>query len=117
MSKFKTSIPVDVATIKEQLPERSFVNSVTFSGEAVVIEWENDNFKTPYTFPVEWADPAKIPAGVHDCKNGPAPKGTAPQPAAQKMHPFVSGQQTSSPSPQKAKAEDAPPVKKKPAAK
>lgn len=114
MSKFKTSIPVDLDAIKKALPARSFINSVEFDGDRVSVQWENDDFKTPYTFPVEWQDLSAIPAGVCDLKNAPA----APKPEvkeAPKMYAPVSGQQTSSQSQPAAKPDDAARVKKKPA--
>lgn len=112
MSKFQTSIPVDLATIKNALPPRSFVNDVVFDGERVIVNWENDDYQTPYTFPVEWRDLNQVPAGVRHGTTPAAPKAPA-QRATPKMYPAVSGQQTSSPSPQKAKPDDAAAVKKK----
>lgn len=116
MSKFKTSIPVDLDAIKNALPGRSFINSIEFDRErgTVSVLWENDDFKTPYTFPVDWQDLAKIPAGVCDVKNMPAAPKLAVK-AALKMHAPVSGQQTSSQSQPAAKPNDAAAVKKKPA--
>jgi hypothetical protein len=110
MSKFKTSIPVDLAAIKNALPPRSFVSGVHFDGERVTLEWENDDYKTPYTVPVEWSDLNSIPAGVKPPQARVAPAKT-PEPEVE-LAPVVSGQQTSSPSQPEAKPDDAPTVKK-----
>lgn len=106
MSKFKTSIPVDVEAIKNGLPARSFVHGVAFDGQSVTVEWENDHFKTPYTFSVDWPDLNKVPAGVRDITPG------APCEPAKKA-PDVTRQQMLSPSQIKGKADDAAAVKKK----
>ena len=60
MSKFVTSIPVDVAAVKALLPPNSFLHGVTFNAEtsSVDVTWENDAHKTPYTFPVPMSVPA-----------------------------------------------------------
>jgi hypothetical protein len=118
MSKFKTHISVDLDTIKQNLPPRSFVNGIRFDGERVIVEWENDDFRTPYTTPMEWQDLAKIPAGVLDMKNAPKPApANSARPVPGRMNAPVSGQQTSSQSPVKGKPDDAANVKKKPAGK
>lgn len=64
MSQFKTKIPVDVASVLEQLPARSHVNSVDFDGESVVVNWENDDYQTKFTFATDWQDLRGVPAGV-----------------------------------------------------
>lgn len=55
MSKFITSIPVDVEAIKAILPDRSYVHGATFNPQEGRVElvWEHDDYRTPYTFPVE----------------------------------------------------------------
>lgn len=55
MSRFKTSIPVDVAAVIKLLPARSYVEAVTLSADRASVElvWGCDDLVTPYTFPVE----------------------------------------------------------------
>ncbi len=70
MSKFKTSIPVDVKGVMALLPKGVHVHKTLFNAEAqtVEIEWDHDAFRTPVTFAVEF--PAenirtgKLPTGV-----------------------------------------------------
>ena len=59
MSKFNTRIPVDVAAVVALLPRKSTVSGVSLEqvddgSHEVVVEWENDWMKSPFTFPVEW---------------------------------------------------------------
>ena len=60
MSKFVTSIPVDVDIVIASLPERSFVHSVTLlrppagGPTSIEIVWDNDALKTAYTFPLPY---------------------------------------------------------------
>lgn len=55
MSKFSTTIPVNVEEVIKSLPENSFLHGVRIGDDkkSVVVEWENDNWRTPYTVPVE----------------------------------------------------------------
>jgi|GEM_PF-6754314 len=55
MSKFITTIKVPVETIKAALPKRAFVHSVTLGddNESVVVEWDCDQWNTPFSVPVE----------------------------------------------------------------
>jgi hypothetical protein len=56
MSKHKTSVPVNVASVIAALPKNSYVHSAELNEarDGVDIVWENDAIKTPYTFPVEY---------------------------------------------------------------
>lgn len=65
MSKFKTSIKVDVAAVLAALPPYTYVHGVTFDRESssVQVEWENDNLRTPHTFATE-IDLADIPKAL-----------------------------------------------------
>jgi hypothetical protein len=56
MSKFKTSIAVDVAAITARLPADAYVHGVTWDPEAkqVSVVWETDTIKTGFDFPVEY---------------------------------------------------------------
>lgn len=93
MSKFKTSIPVDVDAIKKLLPEGAYVHGVEWDEEQkdVNVLWEHDAFKTPVDFPVEFPrvnlEEQKLPEGVTLRKpegaevppaNKPLPEGTPP---------------------------------------
>ena len=70
MSRFKTGIPVDVAAVKKALPGNSYIHGVHLNADAsaVVVEWENDQFKTGYTFatsfPLETLLARSLPPGV-----------------------------------------------------
>src|SRR5579862_5521555 len=72
MSKFQTTITVDLKAVLDQLPERSFVNGILFDGENVIVHWENDDYTTPYTFPLEW-DPKQGELPQHVTKGARAP--------------------------------------------
>lgn len=56
MSLFKTTIPVDVKTVLDKLPARSYVQSVIISADRsqVEVHWGCDDLKTGLTFPVEY---------------------------------------------------------------
>lgn len=99
MSKFKTSIPVEIKAVLDALPPRSFVNGVSLEGETVVVQWENDDYRTPYTYPVEWEDPHTVPAGVKPISRNP--------PAQTSPGEMVSRQQTGLLSPSTTKAMEA----------
>lgn len=55
MSKFQTTIPTDLSSVMASLPKGAFFNSTRLSEDrqSLVIEWEHDDWKTPYTVPVE----------------------------------------------------------------
>ena len=58
MSKFTTTIPVLVDEALAKLPAGAFVHPVSGVNispdkRSLVIEWEHDDFKTPYSRPVE----------------------------------------------------------------
>lgn len=55
MSKFTTHIPVAVEDVIETLPKGSHVNGTSISQDkrSFVVEWENDEWRTPYTMAVE----------------------------------------------------------------
>jgi hypothetical protein len=55
MSKFTTTIPVPVDAVLKMLPPNSFVNTVRIGEDkaSLVVEWEQDEWRTPYTVPVE----------------------------------------------------------------
>lgn len=56
MSKFVTTIAVDVKGVLQALPARGTPLDVRFNPEAstVEVEWDDDDFETGYTFPVEF---------------------------------------------------------------
>ena len=56
MSKFKTSIPVDIKRVTDALPLSSYLEGVQFNRESSTVEvlWENDRLRTPFTFASEW---------------------------------------------------------------
>lgn len=111
MSKFRTTIPVDIERITKALPARSFVNEVTFDGENVIVQWENDDYSTAFTYAVEWSDLAELPAGVTKGQRK-AISPTAPvrrTGAIAPARPRVSGQQTPLPATEGTKGtKDAP---------
>lgn len=55
MSKYKTSIQVDVQSVKELLPAAAYVHGLKWNPETSSVEvvWDHDAFKTPYDYPVE----------------------------------------------------------------
>jgi len=57
MSKFKTSIPVDVDSIKKLLPAGSFLHGVSWDAQrsAVDVLWEHDDLKTGRDFPADYS--------------------------------------------------------------
>lgn len=66
MSKFATLIPVDVETLVKALPAGSFLNKIRLADDqkGIVIEWDCDNLRTPYTVPVD-ISPSMILDGEH----------------------------------------------------
>jgi len=70
MSKFKTSIPVDVESIKKLLPEGAYLHGVEWDKQQsdVNILWEHDKFVTPHDFATEFPranlEQEKLPDGV-----------------------------------------------------
>jgi len=56
MSKYTTHMPVDVKEVIELLPKGSTVLSVSFNPEEnkIIIFWDNDNFVTPFSVPLEF---------------------------------------------------------------
>jgi hypothetical protein len=56
MSKFSTTIPVDIASIIAKLPQDNFIHSVSLNADnsGVEIVWESSKFVTPVTFPTEF---------------------------------------------------------------
>lgn len=98
MSKFRTVIPVDIKGLLAKLPAASFVDSISMlpDGSGVAVEWQNDNYRTPYTYPVDCPEPGKLaPVGAYGAQ------------------PSMSGQRPNSPSQQTKPAADAARVKKK----
>lgn len=58
MSKFTTTIPVAVDEVIGNLPKGSFIHPISGirlseNRRSLVLEWEHDDLKTPYTRPVE----------------------------------------------------------------
>jgi hypothetical protein len=82
MSKFVTSIPVDVEAIKRSLPPGAFFHHVQAGVglERVEVVWEHEGLKTPWDYPLEF--PAallgtkQLPAGVIDTRRTTAPDPT-----------------------------------------
>lgn len=65
MSKFTTTIPVDVQEVVRALPAGSSVQKINVKLESslttasplpvgIEIIWDNDQLKTPYTFPLDF---------------------------------------------------------------
>ena len=54
MSKFKTSIPVDVSQITNLLPARASVLEIRFEGSAITVEWDDDDLVTPYMYALDF---------------------------------------------------------------
>lgn len=87
MSKFLTSITVDVESVRKLLPAKAFQGEIRFNPALSTIEilWEDDNLVTPFTFatefPLEALKERKIPAGVKLRKQLAAEKS-----AAEKKH-------------------------------
>lgn len=79
MSKFVTRIPVDVDAVKRLLPKRSYVTCVGLhpDKDAVEVFWDDDDFETGYTFPVEFStellEARKLPDKVKLRKGAAAP--------------------------------------------
>lgn len=85
MSKFVTSIAVDVESVKKLLPGKAFFAEVRFNREASTVEivWEDDNLVTPFTnateFKVEFLRDRQLPKGVRLRKDVvQKPKSAAP---------------------------------------
>ena len=70
MSRFKTTILVDVEAVKASLPKNAFIHGIRFveTPPSVELEWEHDDLKTPYTFSMEFSaadlQAKKLPADV-----------------------------------------------------
>lgn len=85
MSKFLTSIPVDVDSVTKALPAGSYLHKVEYNEDtkAVDVVWDCDAFVTPFDHPVEFpvaklqalqTAPAPIPEPAADATNtGEAP--------------------------------------------
>lgn len=56
MSKFITSISVDLPSVVKALPAGSYLHAVRLNPvtSVVEVEWEHDAFKTPWTFCTEF---------------------------------------------------------------
>lgn len=117
MSKFKTTIPVDLDGVLSKLPKGSAVLGITLREDkkAVEVVWDHDQFRTPYTFPVDCPDPENPPVTA-PTKPEPEPAPASgqeadsvsqPEPVAADAAP-VSGQGADSPSQPQAPAADAP---------
>lgn len=88
MSKFTTTVPTGFNDVLTTLPKGSFFTATRLSDDrkSLIIEWENDDWKTPFTVPVEVAQEAligkqplpatvKVPEGFKKVQNGEvAPK-------------------------------------------
>lgn len=70
MSKFRTLIPVDIATLKKMLPDGATVHLVgwDYDLDQVHIDWEHDDFVTPFDhaipFTTEALERQELPDGV-----------------------------------------------------
>ena len=55
MSRFKTTIPINLGEVINKLPARSYVESVEISADrkSAEVVWGCDDLKTGFTFPVE----------------------------------------------------------------
>lgn len=90
MSKFKTTIPVDVEAVRRLLPPGSYVDDVVFddAGEQVELHWQHDAFKTPFDHAVEFSvDRLQAEAA----KRAEAPPVTVTATAAAQLPPTVIG--------------------------
>jgi len=57
MSKFSTTIPTTVDELLQALPRGAILNRLRLSDDqrSIVLEWEHDDFRTPYTGAIEVA--------------------------------------------------------------
>ena len=57
MSKFSTTIPTAVDETIQSLPSGAILNHIRLSDDprGVVLEWEHEDFRTPFTGPIEVA--------------------------------------------------------------
>lgn len=106
MSKFKTTIPVDVAAVKKLLPAGAFFDGVSFDDEtnSVEVRWQHDPFKTPFDhaieFPIEHLQAGEVPSFVKAEKRVPA--------VASPVEPSAEAEPTSESTPSEAAVEDVP---------
>jgi hypothetical protein len=88
MSKFNTNIPVDIDAAFAKLPAGSrVVNfSVDHAKKELVVEWEHDQLKTPYSVPIGWPLDAlmagTLPNMAKDLRTVSVP--TPPEPIVEK---------------------------------
>jgi hypothetical protein len=59
MSAFKTTIPVDIDSVKRLFPKDHTVEKVVFDQAAsqIVVIWQTSAIETPYTFPLDFTMP------------------------------------------------------------
>lgn len=84
MSKYTTHMPVDVKEVIELLPKGSTVLSVSFNPEEnkIIILWDNENFVTPFSVPLEFPIGNLLDGNLPDSvrTRGSKPKESAPLP-------------------------------------
>ena len=84
MSKYTTHMPVDVKEVIELLPKGSTVLSVSFNPEEnkIIILWDNENFVTPFSVPLEFPIGNLLDGNLPDSvrTKGSKPKESAPLP-------------------------------------
>ena len=79
MSKFVTRIPLAIEQVTAALPLKSIRQAIGLDLKAneLRIEWENDDFRTPFTYPVDWPladlEQKLVPKGVLAVKTAPGP--------------------------------------------
>ena len=66
MSKFVTSLPVDVDSLIAKLPSGAVVHEIILrpGHQAVDVVWDCDDYRSKVTFPIEWPAGEPTPAGV-----------------------------------------------------
>jgi len=80
MSKFITTLPVDLAGVVKSLPAGSYLHAVRLNPvtSVVEIEWEHDAFRTPWTFgadfPLADLQGRKVPKHVTVVRRVPTPE-------------------------------------------
>jgi hypothetical protein len=105
MSKFITTIPVDLDSVLKLLPSGAFLERVSFNGRGVDVVWDHRPFHTGLDFPVPFGTEdliaKKLPAKVRLKHSTPKAFGVnalnaqASTPVAQGNHGSPSGSQPS----------------------
>lgn len=108
MSKFKTTLPIQVNELVATLPRGCAVLEIKLREDlrGVDVIWDHDKFHTGFTFPVDCPDPSNPPVKLAPSPLPPETALASSEPAA-----AVSRQEPDSASQPEQLAEDARPVK------